>query len=72
MLGGFSESTKEVYVSITCVDRERRAKADNEFSLNEMMSFIIFWFAKYGCLTEFECQTMARRKFEVSYCSFRS
>ncbi|CAL8140220.1 unnamed protein product [Orchesella dallaii] len=71
MLSGLAAVTKDVYLSLTCIDREKRAKADTEFSLNEMMSFIIFWYAKYGCLTEFECQTMARRKFECGKSSLR-
>lgn len=66
MLPELSGDTKDVYVSITSVDKARRAKADQEFSLHELMSFIIFWYARHGCVTEFEGHTLHKTTFGVS------
>lgn len=66
MLPELTGDTKDVYVSITSVDKARRAKADQEFSLHELMSFIIFWYARHGCVTEFEGHTLHKTTFGVS------
>ena len=63
------DEAKDVYVSITSIDKDRRAKADQELSLHELMSFIIFSYARHGCVTEFEGHTLHRTTFGVSAAS---